>query len=86
MTLFSSIFAVDKTVGILLACENVSSAFSKTEISIYRMESWDGLGCKGPKKSSSFNPPCHGQDRQPPHQAAQSYIQPGYFRSVFTTL
>jgi len=44
MTLFSSIFAVDKTVGILLACENVSSAFSKTEISIYRMESWDGLG------------------------------------------
>jgi len=25
-----------------------------------------------------FQPPCHVQGRQPPDQAAQSHIQPGY--------
>jgi len=41
------------------------------------IESQNGLGWKGPKRSSGSNPPCHGQGHLPPAQGAQSSIQPG---------
>jgi len=39
-------------------------------------ESQNGLGWKGPHRSSIFNP-CHGQGCPPPAQAAHGPIQPG---------
>ena len=43
-----------------------------------KAESQNGLGWKEPQWPLSFNPPCYVQGHQPPDQAAQSHIQPGF--------
>ena len=41
----------------------------------HRITKWPGL--KRTTMIIEFQPPCYVQGRQPPHQAAQSHIQPG---------
>ena len=50
--------------------------FMLTSLNHHRIIEWPGL--KRTTMIIKFQPPCYVQGRQPPDQAAQSHIQPGF--------